>query len=150
MNIDIQTLSIQLDAVCAASKMEKASVLAALLASYERIGLAQVDPSSLPVVLPDYDFGGLRIELGRMVATRDKRQLKLTLTEWKILAALIKNDGKPISKAELTDLIYNSSRRPSNTVEVFLSHLRSKLGREVINTMRGIGYVLASKAILKS
>ena len=150
MNTQINTLSKQINETCEASKLDQPSVLAALLASYETIGSTPIDPLSLPAVLPDYDFGGLRIELDRMVATRNDKPLKFTLTEWKILTLLIKSDGKPISKIQLTNLIYSGTDPKSNTVEVFLSHLRAKVGFGVINTLRGIGYVLANKAVLKS
>lgn len=150
MKTQIHALSKQLSEVCATSKLDQQSVLAALLDSYEVIGLTVVNPLDLPPILPDYEHGGLRIELERMVATRNGTPLRFTLTEWKILAALIKGDGKPISKAQLISMIYDGSVRKSNTVEVFLSHLRAKVGFGVINTLRGIGYVLANKAVLKS
>lgn len=150
MNTQIQALSKQIEEVCLASNMHRAFVLKALLTSYESIGNLPVDPLALPSIEPDYEYRGLRIELNRMVATLNETPLRFTLAEWKILTALIKSDGRPISKNQLVSLVYDSSKPNSNTVEVFLSHLRAKVGPGVINTMRGIGYVLASKVILKS
>lgn len=149
MKTQISNLAKQLADVCIASKLDQKSALTALLDCYEAIGLKPVDPQDLPAILPDYDFDGLVIELERMVATRNGVVVKFTLKEWKILTALIKSNGRPLSKARLISMIYDDLEPSSNTVDVFLSHLRVKLGRGVINTMRGIGYVLASKAVLK-
>lgn len=145
MSKQIEILKAQLVEVCKASKVDRKNVLAALLASYEVIGLEPIDPKTLPSILPDYDEGGLRIELSRMVATKDGELMKLTLTEWKILGALIKSDGRAISQLEIQNMLYGDEHRASNCIEVFFNHLRKKLGKNVILTMRGIGYVLASK-----
>lgn len=143
-------LTKQITALCKAANLDQKLVLNSLLDSYEAIGSVPVNPQDLPAILPDYDCDGLTIELDRMVVSRDGKEIRLTMKEWKIMAALIKSDGKPISKPQLTSMIYDGVEPNSNTIEVFLSHLRLKVGAGVINTLRGIGYVLANKALLKS
>ena len=51
------------------------------------------------------------------------------------------NRGRLVSQAELTEHIYAQDfDRDSNTVEVFIARLRKKLGADVIETVRGLGY----------
>jgi len=52
--------------------------------------------------------------------------------------------GRVISRTELTEHIYDQDfDRDSNTIEVFVGRLRKKLGPELIETVRGLGYRLS-------
>ncbi len=71
--------------------------------------------------------------------------LNLTAYEYRLLQYLMLNSGKVVSKAELTDHIYEEdSDRDSNVIEVFIGRLRRKLDPnnliEPIETLRGRGY----------
>lgn len=137
-----QTLELtrQLTDVCMASNLDNEMQAAALQSCFTTISMN----SSLPLV--DYDHGGLRIEINRMVATLNGKPVAFTGNEWKIMAALIKANGSKASKEDLTKAVYGDGARDSNTLEVFLSHIRRKVGKGVILTYRGQGYVLASRA----
>jgi two-component system OmpR family response regulator len=51
-----------------------------------------------------------------------------------------------VSRGELTEHLYDQDfDRDSNTIEVFVGRLRKKLGVEVIQTVRGLGYLVDSK-----
>jgi two-component system OmpR family response regulator len=53
--------------------------------------------------------------------------------------------ARVVSQGELTDHIYaHDAERDSNTVEVFVARLRRKLGANVIETLRGLGYRIGS------
>jgi two-component system OmpR family response regulator len=69
--------------------------------------------------------------------------VKLTSHEYRLMAYLMHHKGRVVSRTELTEHMYDQDfDRDSNTIEVFVGRLRKKLGVEVIQTVRGLGYVL--------
>ena len=69
----------------------------------------------------------------------------LTGHEYKVLAYLMHRPGQVVSRTELTEHIYAQDfDRDSNTIEVFVGRLRKKLPPALIETVRGMGYRLAS------
>lgn len=65
----------------------------------------------------------------------------LTAHELRVLSYLMHHQGRVISRTELTEHVYAQDfDRDSNTIEVFVGRLRRKLGVEVIQTVRGLGY----------
>ena len=70
--------------------------------------------------------------------------VKLSARELAILQVLMENTGRVLSKAQIEDHIYDwdSGEFESNTVEVHISALRRKLGKDLIRTIRGIGYIV--------
>jgi len=75
----------------------------------------------------------------------DGNPVRLTSHEYRLLAYLMHNAGKIVSRSEIVEHLYEQDfDRDSNTVEVFVGRLRKKLGVDVIKTMRGLGYLLAA------
>ena len=73
----------------------------------------------------------------------DGNPVKLTSHEYRLLAYLMHQQGKVVSRTELVEHIYDQDfDRDSNTIEVFIGRLRKKLGVDVIQTVRGLGYIL--------
>lgn len=73
--------------------------------------------------------------------TVDGRAIALTSHEFRVLSYLMHHMGKVVSRGELTEHVYAQDfDRDSNTIEVFVGRLRRKLGVEVIQTLRGLGY----------
>jgi len=73
------------------------------------------------------------------------RGVSMTLTrqEVAVLSHLFHNAGRLVSRAELSQHIYGQADgRESNTIAVFVNRLRKKLGPDVIETVRGRGYVI--------
>lgn len=67
----------------------------------------------------------------------------LTSQEAAVLSYLIHNNGRLISRTELSEHIYEyDGDRDSNTIAVFVARLRKKLGSELIQTIRGRGYMI--------
>jgi two-component system OmpR family response regulator len=57
------------------------------------------------------------------------------------------HQGRVVSRGELIEHLYDQDfDRDSNTIEVFVGRLRKKLGVDVIETVRGLGYRLAAPA----
>ncbi len=89
------------------------------------------------------DCGSLKIDLGRSTVTVDGVKADLTGKEWAILRVLASRPDRLHSKEVLSSAIYTfDDDIGSNTLEVFISHLRRKLGRDTIQTYRGQGYRL--------
>lgn len=79
--------------------------------------------------------------------TLDGQHLPLTSHEFKVLAYLMHHAGAVVSRTELTEHIYAQDfERDSNTIEVFVGRLRKKLPPDLIETVRGLGYLLAPPA----
>ena len=75
--------------------------------------------------------------------TRAGAPVKLTAQEYKLLSYLMHHKGKVVSRTELIEHIYDQDfDRDSNTIEVFVTRIRKKLGPEIISTIRGLGYSL--------
>ena len=67
--------------------------------------------------------------------------VELTALEFRILNYLMSRPERIVSQNELMDHIYSiDTMRDSNTIEVYISRLRKKLGRNAIRTVRGMGY----------
>ncbi len=67
--------------------------------------------------------------------------LKLTSHEYRLLAYLMLHQGRVVSRTELVEHLYEQDfDRDSNTIEVFVGRLRKKLGVDLIQTVRGLGY----------
>ncbi|MDE2363146.1 MAG: response regulator transcription factor [Hyphomicrobiales bacterium] len=70
--------------------------------------------------------------------------VKLTSHEYRLLAYLMHHTGRIVSRTEIVEHLYDQDfDRDSNTVEVFVGRLRKKLGVDVIQTVRGLGYMIA-------
>ncbi len=62
-------------------------------------------------------------------------------TEFRVLQSLIENKGRIVSKESLEDTIYSWGHEVgSNAIEVHIHRIRKKLGKDIIKTIRGIGY----------
>jgi DNA-binding response OmpR family regulator len=86
---------------------------------------------------------GLRLDDDRQVAIKqDGEVVPLTGTEYRLLRYFMLNAGKLLSKARLTEHVYElDADKDSNVIEVYINRLRQKLGRDVVQTRRGQGYV---------
>ncbi len=77
--------------------------------------------------------------------TRGAERLELTRTEFDLLVALGSKPGRVLSKNQLLAAVWGFEEYDPNLVEVYISTLRRKLeehGPRLINTVRGVGYVL--------
>jgi two-component system OmpR family response regulator len=95
----------------------------------------------------DLVCGPVRLDTraGRVMV--DGNPIRLTSHEYRLLAYLMHHTGRIVSRAEIVDHLYDQDfDRDSNTVEVFVGRLRKKLGVDVIQTVRGLGYLLADPA----
>ncbi len=92
---------------------------------------------------PLFERGGVVFDTRHGRATVDGVPVDLTSQEVAVLTYLIHNAGRLISRTELSEHIYEyDGDRDSNTIAVFINRLRKKLGPDLIQTMRGRGYMI--------
>lgn len=85
--------------------------------------------------------GGIALDPAAMAATLDGESLDLSRREFAVLSALMERPGVIRSRAELEDRLYGWQEEiGSNAVEVHIHNLRAKIGRDAIETVRGLGY----------
>ncbi|MEX3008084.1 response regulator transcription factor [Hoeflea sp. TYP-13] len=85
--------------------------------------------------------GPVRLDTRGAKATVDGTTLKLTSHEFRLLSYLLHHKGEVVSRTELVEHMYDQDfDRDSNTIEVFVGRLRKKLGVDMIETIRGLGY----------
>jgi DNA-binding response OmpR family regulator len=86
--------------------------------------------------------GAVQVDPGTRRVLRDGREIEITAREFALLAYLSRHAGRVVSKTELYEHVWEShdAGRGLNVVEVYVGYLRRKLGRDVIETVRGVGY----------
>lgn len=73
--------------------------------------------------------------------------IKLTSHEYRLLSYLMHHAGRIVSRGEIVEHLYEQDfDRDSNTIEVFVGRLRRKLGVDIIQTARGLGYIVEPDA----
>ena len=91
---------------------------------------------------------GLVIDLGRMTVLLNHQPVEMTAKEWALLRVLAQRPDRIHVRESLQDALYGfDADASSNTLEVFISNLRRKLGRDRIQTLRGLGYKLNTSAV---
>ena len=91
-------------------------------------------------------FGSVEVDLGARAAYAQGARADLTAREWALLEALVLRAGRIVPKSDLERLVHGfDSEVASNALEVHVSALRRKLGRELIETVRGLGYRICER-----
>lgn len=90
---------------------------------------------------PRRRFGDVEVDLSARSAFLHGAPVELTAREWTVLEALVLRAGRIVPKADLEKLVLGfDAELSSNALEVHVSALRRKLGRGLIETVRGLGY----------
>jgi len=92
-------------------------------------------------------IGGLTLDEHRQQVTDETGEIhELTGVEYKLLRYFLLHPGQMLSKSTLTAQVYDfDSDKDSNVIEVYVNHLRRKLGKQRIETHRGQGYVFKER-----
>jgi two-component system OmpR family response regulator len=86
-------------------------------------------------------FGAVEVDIGAKATWLDGQRVDLTAREWSVLEALVLRPGRVVPKTDLERLVLGfDAELASNALEVHVSALRRKLGRNLIETVRGLGY----------
>ncbi len=90
--------------------------------------------------------GSLTLDVGRLVADIGTGPVPLTRLEFLLLRELAEHPSQPVPKGRLLASVWGYDFDPgSNVVDVCVRRLRSKLGFDLIKTVRGEGYQLAAQ-----
>ena len=97
------------------------------------------NPNPLVVV------GDLEIDLAQRSIRRAGKAVQLTRREWSLFEAFVQRPQQLMSKSDLEERLYAfDAEIESNTIEVYIGRIRRKLGAEVLETVRGMGYRLGA------
>jgi len=98
-------------------------------------------PQARPTVLA---AGDVRLDPATREVTVADEPVSLTPRELGLLEYLLRRPGQVITKVEILDHVWDPASAVSpNVVEVYVGYLRRKLGRQLVETVRGAGYRLA-------
>ncbi len=93
---------------------------------------------------PKLEAAGLHLDESRQCVSREGVDVQLTAAEFRLLRYFMLHPQQILSKSHLAEHLYDGeTERDSNVLEVHVNHLRRKLGRSVIETRRGQGYIYA-------
>jgi len=96
---------------------------------------------------PVLTHGEITLDPASHQVTNNGAVIELSGREFAILQVLLEFSGKVMSRSRLEEELYGwSSDVESNTVEVYIHHLRKKLGSSLIRTIRGVGYMIDKTA----
>lgn len=88
---------------------------------------------------------GLVLDSARRMTWIEGEEIDLSAYEFKLLEILLERPGRAVGLDQLESLLYGWADGPeSNSIQVLIHHLRAKIGSERIETVRGLGYRLAS------
>ena len=89
--------------------------------------------------------GDIDIDLARRFISAAGRPVNLTAREWAVLELLARRPNAIVAKSDMENSLYEfGAEVGSNAVEVYVSRLRKKLGRDAITTVRGAGYKIST------
>ena len=92
---------------------------------------------------PRIRLGAVEIDPEARQAWCEGKPVDLSAKEFTVLELLVQNAGRVLTRAQLEQSLYGwGDSADSNTIEVFIHHLRKKLGSDFIQTLRGIGYTV--------
>ncbi|TYL46589.1 response regulator transcription factor [Marinomonas sp. IMCC 4694] len=93
---------------------------------------------------PFIKMGEIEVDLNAHRLKVNHQFVELTGREWALFEGFLQRPGALLSRSQLEDRLYQfGAEIESNTIEVYISRLRKKLGRNTIVTVRNMGYRLA-------
>lgn len=88
-------------------------------------------------------LGEFRMDRAGARLFRGAQEIRLTSREWAVLDSLVAARGRVLSRQALEERLYTfDDEIAGNAVEVYISRLRAKLGSDLIETRRGLGYLV--------
>jgi DNA-binding response OmpR family regulator len=96
---------------------------------------------------PILEHAGVTLEPAAKRVSRNGEPVALSAREYALLYDLMSHKNQLRTRAQLEESLYAwGEETGSNTIEVYIHHLRKKLGTEMIRTVRGFGYQLGDPA----
>jgi len=102
--------------------------------------LARRDDRARPVILAE---GDLRLDLAAKRAWRAGTELRLSPKEFALLEFFLRHPGRVLTRSQIIEAVWDFAYDGgSNVVDQYVNYLRRKIGRDDIETVRGMGYRL--------
>ena len=96
---------------------------------------------------PTIRYGDIEVDPAARTVMQGGKPVEMSPREFSVLLVLLQARGRVLSRQQLEERLYSwQSAIESNAVEVHIHHLRRKLGRGCIQTMRGVGYFMPQEA----
>jgi two-component system OmpR family response regulator len=93
--------------------------------------------------IPTIRLGPVELEPEARIARLNGTPVEVTAREWTVLDVLLRRPNSTVTKEAIEDALYEfGSEIESNAIEVYVSRIRRKFGRDFIRTVRGLGYSL--------
>lgn len=91
-------------------------------------------------------YEGLQLEINNYQAMINGKKLLLTSKEFEILQMMLLNQGKVFTREEFLDALWDfDTFIDPRAIDVHIKNIRSKIGKDVIQTVKGIGYRIEKK-----
>ncbi|SFG57104.1 response regulator transcription factor [Sporolactobacillus nakayamae] len=112
-----------------------------------RVALRRRDSYAAAAARHIYQVGDLYLDIEKRTATRQGKTFDLTQREFNLLSALMKSEGKVMTRDELLSEVWGFDYMgQTNIVDVYVRYLRNKIDKNqrarLIHTIRGVGYAL--------
>jgi two-component system response regulator QseB len=92
---------------------------------------------------PNYEYAGVSIDPATRELMVDGNPVVVSAREWAILELLLTRPGIVLSRKQLEERLYSwKDGVSSNAIEVHIHSLRKKIGAELIQNVRGVGYMI--------
>ena len=92
---------------------------------------------------PVYEHKGVSINPATREVMVDGQPVVLSAREWAVLEPLLARPGRVLSRAQIEEKLYGwKDEISSNAVEVYIHGLRRKLGADLLQNVRGVGYMV--------
>ena len=112
-------------------------LMARVRALLRRVGTAEKEHESY------LSAGQLMIDIEKHVVTCQKKEVHLTLSEFKLVQAMLKNQGRVLTREQLIEQVQGEGVSViDRTIDTHIFGLRKKLGKcaDIVETIRGVGY----------
>ena len=94
-----------------------------------------------------HEASGVKVDMDRRSVQSGGELVDFTAKEFDLLAYLVANAGRVVSREEILENVWAGQHASdSNVIEVFVCHIRGKIGdrdNRIIQTIRGVGYFFA-------
>ncbi|MEI6775204.1 MAG: winged helix-turn-helix domain-containing protein [bacterium] len=88
------------------------------------------------------EYKTIRLDRSQKKVFKNNKEIKTTLKEFQILGYLLENKGRSISRTEIIEEVRGNDQifEEDSKLDVYISTLRKKLGKTIIETIKGFGY----------
>lgn len=98
----------------------------------------------------ELSYAGLRVDLLTKTVYREGQEIKLTPKEFNLLAYMVRNPERVLSRVEIAEKVWNTHfDTGTNFIDVYINYLRNKIdrnfGSKLIQTKPGMGFILYSE-----